>query len=158
MSDEALRDHLVRLLTWEDAHVSYDAAVKDLAPELRGKKPDTAAYSPWQVLEHLRLTQWDILDFCRNPDYQEREWPKDYWPEAADPPNAGAWDESVRSYQRDRGEMVKIANDKSIDLFAKIPHGSGQTYLREILLVADHNAYHVGGLVVLRRQLGAWPG
>lgn len=158
MSDDALRDHLVRLLTWEDAHVSYDAAVKDLVPELRGKKPENAAYSPWQVLEHLRLTQFDILDFCRNPNYQEREWPKDYWPEAAEPSSDDAWDASIRSYHRDRAEMVKLAEDESVDLFAKIPHGSGQTYLREILLVADHNAYHVGGLVVLRRQLGAWPG
>ncbi len=157
MPDEALRSHLARLLTWQDAHAAFEAAVHDLAPALRGVQPPAAPYSAWQLLEHLRLTQFDILDFCRNPSYTERRWPDDYWPDSAKPPDERAWDQSIAGYLQDRAELVRIAQDPGLDLFATIPHGSGQTYLRELLLVADHNAYHIGELVLVRRQLGAWP-
>ncbi len=155
--DGPLRDHLRRLLDWEDAHVDFDAAVEGIAPQKRGSAPAAIPFSPWQLLEHLRITQQDILDFCRNPEYRERAWPKDYWPSSASPPTASAWDESVARYHEDREGMKRLAADRSIDLFSKIPHGSGQTYLREILLVADHNSYHVGQLILVRRGLGIWP-
>jgi hypothetical protein len=120
-------------------------------------RPTGAPYSPWQLLEHLRLTQFDILDFCRNPAYEERAWPDDYWPDSPEPPSAQAWDESVAEFLRDRAELVRLAEDPELDLYREIPHGTGQTYLRELLLTADHNAYHVGELVLARRLLGAWP-
>ena len=155
-SDAPLREHLRKMLSWEDAHVGFDRAVADLPAELRGKQPCGVPYSPWQLLEHLQITQRDILEFCRNPQYQEKKWPDDYWPSSAAPPSAAAWDDSVRQFREDRKALQDLAADSSIDLFAKIPHGEGQTYLRELLLVADHTAYHVGELIVVRRLLGAW--
>jgi hypothetical protein len=157
MSDTALRDHLVRLLGWHDAHVDFDAAIAGLPPELRATRPPGLLHSPWELLEHLRIAQWDILDFCRNADYSELKWPEGYWPASPEPPTAEAWDESVEAFRRDREELARLARDETVELFARIPHGSGQTYLRELLLVADHNAYHVGELVTVRRLLGAWP-
>jgi hypothetical protein len=156
-SADPLRQHLARLLVWEDAHAGFDSAVKDLPAALRGKVPDGLPYSPWQLVEHIRITQDDILEFCRNPRYEEKKWPEDYWPRDAAPRAAKSWDESIAAFRRDRDGMVSLANDDTIDLFAKIPHGSGQTYLREILLVADHTAHHVGELIVVRRLLGTWP-
>jgi uncharacterized damage-inducible protein DinB len=158
-NDDALRDQLSRLLAWEDAHVGFDRAVADIPAELRGRQPAGVPYSPWQLLEHLRITQRDILDFCRNSDYQEREWPADYWPPAPAPPTSSpgsAWDDAISQFLRDRKALQDLAADRSIDLFAKIPHGQGQTYLRELILAADHAAYHVGELIVVRRLLGAW--
>lgn len=157
MSDEALRSHLSRLLTWHDAHVSFEDALKDLPPGQRGLRPPGAPYSPWQLLEHLRLAQLDILEFCRNPAYEEPRWPDDYWPESPEPPAQDAWDRSIERYLQDRAALVQLVEDPGVDLFAVIPHGAGQTYLREVLLVADHNAYHVGELVLARRLLGSWP-
>jgi uncharacterized damage-inducible protein DinB len=156
MSDSALRAQLARLLDWEDAHLSFDAAVEGVPPKLRGAAPAGLPYSPWQLIEHLRLTQHDILDFCRNPNYRELHWPDDYWPASAAPPKPADWDESIARFRRDRAALQSLASDQTIDLFARIPHGSGQTYLRELLLVADHSAYHVGQLVTVRRALGAW--
>lgn len=155
--DTALRDHVARLLDWGEAHPSFDAAVASLPEPLRGRTPDGLPYSPWQLVEHLRITQHDILDFCVNPDYREMEWPKDYWPPSAAPPSGRAWDESLRRFQDDRAALQRLARDAAIDLAATIPHGSGQTYLRELLLEADHAAYHLGELIVVRRLLGAWP-
>ena len=155
MSDKALRTHLRKLLDWRDAHAGFDAAVDGIPPEFRGRQPEGLPYSPWQLLEHLRLAQHDILDFCRNPEYGEMKWPDDYWPASAEPPSAEAWDESIAGYRADRDALKQLAAEA--DLFAEIPHGSGQTYLRELLLVADHNAYHVGQLVAVRRLLGIWP-
>ena len=155
--DGPLREHLRKLLDWEDAHVDFDAAVAGIAPDRRGSAPAGIPFSPWQLLEHLRITQQDILDFCVNAAYRERAWPKEYWPDSPVPPNASAWDESVEQYRRDREGLKRLAADPSVDLFATIPHGNGQTYLREILLVADHNAYHVGQLILVRRALGIWP-
>jgi uncharacterized damage-inducible protein DinB len=153
--DKALRGHLRKLLEWEDAHVNFDAAVEGIAPALRGIAPKEFPYSAWQLIEHLRRTQLDILDFCRNPAYVEPP-AKDYWPPLAVPPTKAAWQKSIASFRRDRDGLMELAEDTAIDLFARIPHGTGQTYLRELLLVADHNAYHVGQLITLRRCLGVW--
>jgi uncharacterized damage-inducible protein DinB len=155
-TDKALREMLGRVLSWEDAHAGFESAVKDFPESVRGIQPEGLPYSPWQVLEHLRTTQHDILDFCGNPQYTEKEWPKDYWPSSAMPPSDQAWQASVDAFVRDRESLERLAADTSIDLDGKIPHGTGQTYLREILLVADHTAYHVGQLVLMRRLLGAW--
>jgi uncharacterized damage-inducible protein DinB len=157
MSDAALRAHLGRIVDWEDAHASFDRAIEGLPARLRGVTPAGGAHSAWQLLEHLRICQHDILDFCRNPKYVEMAM-EDYWPPSAAPPSAKAWSASVAAVRRDRGALKKLAADRGVDLFARIPHGSGQTYLRELLLVADHNAYHVGQLVALRRALGSWSG
>ncbi len=154
MDDASLRTHLVRLLDWRDAHVNLEAAVSGVPAELRGRQPLGLPYSPWQLLEHMRLAQEDILDFCVNADYAERDFPDDYWPATPAPPDEDAWAESVRRFQADRKALVELA--ETAELFAAIPHGTGQTYLRELLLVADHNAYHVGELVAVRRLLGAW--
>jgi hypothetical protein len=155
--DKSLRDHLTRLLDWRDAHADFGAAVDRIPSALRGRAPEGLPYSAWQLVEHLRLTQWDILDFCRNPDYAERRWPDDYWPAPAAPPDDQAWDRSVAGFRRDLGSLRALAADTAVDLFAEIPHGDGQTYLRELLLVADHNAYHLGQLIAVRRLLGIWP-
>ena len=156
MSDAALRDQLARALEWEDAHAGFDRAVEGVPAEFRRRVPDGLPYSPWQLLEHLRLAQEDILDFCRNPKYAERDWPGDYWPATPAPPTPRAWDESISAFRRDREALARLATDPTVDLFTPIPHGSGQTVLRELLLVLDHTAYHVGELVVVRRALGIW--
>jgi uncharacterized damage-inducible protein DinB len=156
-ADGLLREHLRRILDWEDAHVSFDQAVAKVPEALRGTIPAGSEHSLWQLLEHLRICQFDILDFCRNPGYAEIPM-EAYWPPSAAPPTARAWNESIAAFRRDRDELKRLAADRKVDLFARIPHGSGQTCLRELLLVADHNAYHVGQLVALRRRLGAWPG
>jgi len=155
--DASLREHLRKLLDWKDAHVSFDQAVAGLPADLRGAVPEGWVHSPWQLLEHLRICQRDILDFCRNPRYVEPSMPQ-YWPPAAAPASGDAWEQSVAAFRRDRDELRRLAADPAVDLFDRIPHGSGQTYLRELLLVADHNAYHVGQLVAVRRCLGAWSG
>jgi hypothetical protein len=153
----SLRDHLVRLLEWEDAHVSFDAAVDNLPEKLRGQQPVGLPYSPWSLVEHLRITQHDILDFCVNSDYRELRWPDDYWPRSSVPGSTGAWDESIQQFRRDRAALQRLTRDPNCDLESQIPHGQGQTYLRELLLAADHSAYHVGELIVVRRLLDAWP-
>jgi uncharacterized damage-inducible protein DinB len=155
-ADAALRAHLIKLLDWEDAHAGFEKTLADMSPKDRGRQPSGLPYSPWQILEHLRRTQHDILDFCVNADYEELEWPAEYWPPAPAPPSEKAWDESISRFKKDRKALQKLAGDTEIDLFARIPHGSGQTYLRELLLVADHTAYHLGQLVVIRRVLGIW--
>jgi hypothetical protein len=154
--EAALRDHLVRLLAWQDAHGTFEAAVGGMPPSHRERVPPGLPYSPWQLLEHLRITQHDILDFCRNPNYTELHWPDDYWPRSAAPPSDSAWEDSVRGYLEDRAALQALAADRSVDLLAAIPHGDGQTYLREILLAADHTSYHVGQLIIVRRLLGIW--
>ena len=158
MPDEkALRKLVARMLDWEDAHAGFDAAVAGLAANLRGTTPPGLPYSPWQLLEHIRRTQADILEFCQAPSYREKEWPKEYWPAGAAPPTGKAWDESVSEVQRDRKALADMMLDPKTDLMAPVPNGTGQTYLREVLVVADHTAYHVGELIVVRRLLGAWP-
>ena len=157
MSDEAIRDHLRRLLDWDDAHVGFDTVVADIPAALRGQKPAGLPYSPWQLVDHLRRAQADILDFCVNPRYEELEFPHDYWPESAAPASEGEWDDCLRRFRDDRRALQALAANSTIDLTSCIPHGQGQTYLREIVLAADHTAYHLGELVVVRRLLGIWP-
>jgi hypothetical protein len=154
---DVLRSMLARILSWEDAHVGFDKAVSALPRDLQGRTPPGLPYSPWQLLEHMRITQHDILEFCVNPSYEEISWPADYWPKTAEPPSASAWEASIAAYHKDRDALAKLAADPKIDLTAKVPAATTQTYLRELLLVADHTAYHVGELVVVRRALGAWP-
>jgi hypothetical protein len=156
MSDAALREQLRRLLDWSDAHVGFDAAVADLPAELRGRVPPGLPYSPWQLVEHLRITQRDILDFCADSGYHELNWPADYWPAGTAPDDDAAWEASLAAYRADRTALQALAEDTSRDLFAPLPQGDGQTLLRELLLAADHAAYHLGELVVARRLLGAW--
>ena len=151
-----LRAQLRRILGWQDAHVGFEKTFEGLAPKLRGVRIDGFPHSPWELLEHLRITQRDILDFCRDPNYHEPTWPDDYWPPAPEPLSEQAWEDSIAAFREDRAALETLATDDSIDLFATIPHGTGQTYIRELLLVADHNAYHLGQVVVIRRQLGAW--
>ena len=137
----------------EGAHLTFDEAVKGFPVKLRGAKPKGAPHTPWQLLEHLRIAQWDILDFSRNPAYQEMKWPDDYWPNTEVPPDAAAWDHSVEQFRSDLKSMEELVSDASVDLTARIPHGTGQTVLREALLVADHNSYHLGQLVLVRKML-----
>ncbi len=155
--DQALRGQLARILDWEEAHTGFDAAVADLPEAERGARPSGLPYSPWQLVEHIRIAQRDILEFCQGPESTARTWPDDYWPSSPSPPGPEAWDASIAEVRRDRTALQAIANDSSVDLLAQIPHGSGQTYLRELLLVADHTAYHVGQIVAVRRLLGSWP-
>ena len=155
-NDAALRKHLVELLTGGHAHATFEQAVKDLPVELRGKTPKGAEDSPWQLVEHLRLAQSDILEFSRDAKHQSPKWPDGYWPKEKAPADEKAWDKSLRAFKKDLKEMSALVEDPKTDLFAKIPHGDGQTILREALLAADHNAYHIGQLVLVRRLLGAW--
>lgn len=151
-----LREQLVDLLTSKNAHADFEAAIHDIPVEVRGKRPKGAEHSPWEVLEHLRIAQWDILEFSVNPKHKSPEWPSGYWPKNQAPANAEEWDRSVKTFRRDLKKLCDLVASESTDLFAKIPHGDGQTILRQALLVADHNAYHLGELVLLRRLLGAW--
>jgi len=154
--DNALRAQLVKLLDFKEAHVDFDRAVKGIPPRLRGSRPEGAEHSRWQLVEHLRIAQADILEFCLTAKYKEKKWPDDYWPKSPEPRNAAAWTKTIAAYRRDRTALQRMAANQKIDLLATIPHGDGQTYLREILLVADHNGYHIGQIVALRRRLGIW--
>jgi hypothetical protein len=155
-NESALRKQLVKLLTSGEAHVDFDKAIAGLPGELRGRVPKGAEHSPWQLLEHLRIALWDIYEFSRDKAHKSPEWPKEYWPEHSAPATEGDWEKSVKAYQALIEKMSALVADESVDLFAKIPHGDGQTILREVLLVADHNAYHLGQIVLVRKLLGAW--
>jgi hypothetical protein len=152
----SLREHILYLLRGGGAHLSFDEAIADLLPEMRGRKPNGIPHTPWRILEHLRIAQGDILQFCRNPDHVSPTFPEGYWPAGDAPSGPGAWEGSVKAFKHDLAAMQNLVADPATDLFQPIPHGSGQTILREALLVADHNAYHLGQLVVIRRSLGAW--
>ena len=153
---EALRQHLLDLLRGRNAHADFDAAVTDFPSRLRGVKPPGMPYTAWQLLEHMRIAQWDILEFSRDAKHKSPAWPEGYWPKTEAPPTAASWNNSLRSFRADLKGMAKLVADKKTDLYAKIPHGTGQTILREALLVADHNSYHLGQIVLLRRLLGTW--
>ena len=155
-SPDPLRHHLQQALDWEDAHADYEDATSGIPTGFRGLVPMGLVHSAWQLVEHMRLVQNDILDFCVNPGYQERRFPDDYWPKSATPPSADAWERSLEGFRQDREALKALVGDPKIDLFATIPHGTGQTYLREVLLVIDHTAYHVGQLLDVRRAVGAW--
>jgi uncharacterized damage-inducible protein DinB len=146
-------------LDWEQAHARLEEAVKGLPVPLRGQRPAGYPHSAWELLEHIRITQRDLLDFCQNAEYEETlEWPRDYWPPAPEPPTADEWDKTIAEYRRDREALARFATDAEIDLTTRIPRGTGQTYLRTILVAVDHASYHTGQIVSVRRLLGAWPG
>jgi hypothetical protein len=153
---DKLREHLLYLLKGGGAHLNFDKAIDGLPVELRGAKPTGLPHSPWRLLEHMRIAQWDILEFTRNPRHVSPSWPQGYWPAGDSPPDDTAWDRSVAAFRADLKAMQDLIADPATDLFLPLPHGDGQTALREALLVADHNAYHLGQLVAVRRLLGAW--
>ena len=155
-NDAILRQQLVELLKGGNAHIHFEDAIKDFPTEARGKRPKGAEHSPWEVLEHLRIALWDILEFSRNPDHKSPKWPVGYWPATQAPPDANAWDKSVTTYCEDLKRLCELVADEHTNLFAKIPHGDGQNLLREALVAADHNSYHLGEMVLLRRALGVW--
>jgi DinB family protein len=159
MDDKALRQHVLNLLKGGSAHATFDDAVRDLPAKLRGNRPRGAEHSPWEVLEHMRLAQWDIVEFSRDPKHVSPDFPGGYWPKAAAPPSEAAWKKSIAAFRADHKAMMDLVADPASDLFARIPHGEPHhTLLREALLVADHNAYHLGEFVLIRRLLGAWKG
>jgi DinB superfamily len=151
-----LREHVLYLLNGSGAHARFDDVVKNLPEELRGVRPDGLPHSAWMLLEHLRLAQWDILEFSRNSKHKSPEWPKGYWPKTDSPESAAAWNKSIQRFRKDLKSMQDLVANPKTDLYARIPWGDGQSILREALLLADHNAYHLGQLVDVRRLLGAW--
>lgn len=155
---EPLRKQLYELLQGGQAHATFDDAVKDFPAELRGKVPDNLPYSAWQLVEHLRIAQRDILEFSAPPTggYQPLEWPEAYWPKSAEPPSEHAWDHSIAAIRKDREHFESLIQKPEADLFRPFRWGNGQNLLREALLIADHTAYHLGELIVLRRLLGIW--
>jgi len=156
MDEKALREQLRKVVAWGDAHVDWPEALRGFPAKLRGVRPPGAEHSAWELLEHVRIAQWDILEFSRNPKHVSPDFPSGYWPRSGAPHSAAAWEKSVKAFFRDRREMQKLVASPKTDLFAPIAGGSGQTVLREALLIADHNAYHLGQFIMLRRLLGAW--
>jgi DinB family protein len=144
-------------LDWHEAHATFDDAVAGLSTELRGRRPEHFPHSAWELLEHIRLTQADLVSFMRDASYTAPAWPEDYWPSEPAPPDAAAWDDSISAVRRDRAELQTIATRSTLDLTTPIPWGEGKTYLRTILVALDHSAYHVGQLIAVRRLLDAWP-
>jgi hypothetical protein len=157
MDERVLRDYLRRALNSHEAHVDWKKAVEHVPAEYRGMRPSVAPHSLWELLEHMRIATWDILQFCRDAKHASPAWPAGYWPEKPGPPNSAAWEKSVKSLERDLESMGKLVIDPKTDLLAPIAGGSGQTILCEVLLIADHNAYHLGQFVLVRRLLGCWP-
>jgi uncharacterized damage-inducible protein DinB len=156
-NEQALRAQLAEFLDWRNAHADFDQVVKGVPSRKRGVVPKGFAHSVWQLVEHMRIAQADILDFCVNPRYEHTmKWPDDYWPRRPAPPSDAAWKKALASFRRDLKTMQRLAKNRRIDLFARIPCGSGQTVLREILLVADHNAHHLAQIIDVRRALGIW--
>jgi hypothetical protein len=157
-TDKALRDHLLALLRGRQAAMTFDDVVEDFPPDKMNALAPNVSYTPWHVIEHLRITQWDILDYMRNPGYQHMAWPKDYWPDKDATADIAAWEKTVQSFRSDMDAVRAIVTDPKTDFYTPIPHGyGGHTILREVLLVADHNAYHVGELGLMRQILDAWP-
>jgi len=154
---ERWREAVAAVLDGREAHATFDDAVADLAPEARGRRPEGLPHSAWELLEHLRIAQVDLLAYLEDPEYVAPAWPDGYWPPSADPPDPGAWDESVAAYRRDRQRLQALAVDPAVDLLAKVPSGADHSYLRTLLVATDHAAYHIGQLVQVRRLLGAWP-
>jgi uncharacterized damage-inducible protein DinB len=153
---QSLRDHLLELLRGGGAHLTLDKAIADLPAKLRGAQAEGLPHTVWQLLEHLRLAQWDLLEFSRDKSHISPPWPEGYWPKEAAPPSDEAWEKCLESLHRDLQAMQDLVADPQTDLYAKLPWGDGQTILREALLVADHNAYHLGQIVMVRQALGAW--
>ena len=151
-----LREHVLYLLDGGGAHARFNDAVKDMPENLRGAKPNGFPHSPWMLLEHLRIAQWDILEFSRNSKHKSPKWPEGYWPKTAAPPTVAAWNRSVQQFRKDLRAMLDLVANPKTDLYARIPWSDGQTILRQALLLADHNAYHLGQLIDVRRLVGAW--
>jgi uncharacterized damage-inducible protein DinB len=157
MKDNVLRDHLVKLLKGGQAFVAFDQAIKNIKPELRNKRPSKEIHSVWENLEHMRIAQEDILKYSIDPKWESPDWPEGYWPKNSDAIDDPTWADSVATFQKDREETMKLSIDEKIDLTSIIPHTKEHTYLREILLIADHNAYHLGQIVIVRKLLKDWP-
>ena len=155
-SDRSLREHVVKLLDGPQAHVEIAAVLDKLSFEDLSKKPAGVPWTLWELFEHIRIAQWDIVEFSRNPSHQSPEWPEGYWPEDAAPKNRSTWEASIASFRHDLNGMKDLVLDSSIDLHQKLLHGDGQTVLREAMLVADHNAYHLGQMVLLMKIVGSW--
>jgi len=155
-NDAITRKHLIELITGGNAHATLDEALSNLPPELRGVKPDNLPYSIWQLAEHIRIVQWDILEFSKDQSHQSPKWPDEYWPKEAAPENDAAWDKTIGQIKKDADSFIALLNDTKNNLYEPLPHGDGQTLLREALLVGDHASYHTAEIIVLRRLLGAW--
>ncbi len=156
MSDATLRDQLLALLKGGNAHLTFDDAIADFPPAAMNQQPPNVPYTPWHILEHLRITQWDILEFVRNPRHVSPEWPKGYWPAPDATTDVAGWQATIDAFRADLAAVQEIVRDPSIDLSAELPHAPGYTYIREVLLVADHNAYHIGEFAILRQVMGTW--
>jgi uncharacterized damage-inducible protein DinB len=156
-SISAVRSIVASSLDWDQAHATFDAAVANLPKELRGRRPDNFPHSVWELVEHIRIAQDDLADFMERADYHQIKWPDDYWPKSPAPPSDAAWNESIAAVLRDREHLKEIAMRPTVDFAAKIPWGTGQTYLRTILVAVDHTAYHVGQILAVRKLLGVWP-
>lgn len=156
-AQEEQRTQLVSAIAGKGAHVDFDSAIANFPPDLRGKRPDGAPHTAWELLEHMRIAVADILAFCLDPNYQEPKWPDDYWPKSAAPADDAAWERSIAGFRHDLKSIQGLVADPARDLYSRIPHGDGQTLFREALLVIDHNSYHLGQLVSVRHLLGAWP-
>ena len=155
-STQNLRKHLLELLDGGHAHAAFDDVIANFPANAYGEIPKGLPHSAWMLLDHMRITQRDILEFSRNPKYKALKWPDDYWPRNPAPPSTDAWDKSVKSFREDLAAMKKLVSDSKTDLFAEIPWGEGQTILREAMLMADHNSHHLGQLIDVRRLLGIW--
>lgn len=153
---EKLVDELVYLLEKGNAHLSFEEAIAGVPVSLAGIRPEGMPYSIWQLVEHIRIAQWDIVSFCLSEQHRSLDWPEGYWPPAAGPVSESQWNHSIREIRQDRERFIKLLRDRSDSLFDALPWGDGQTLLREALVIADHNAYHTGEIVVLRRLLGCW--
>jgi uncharacterized damage-inducible protein DinB len=144
-------------LDWEQAHASLDAALANLPAELRGVRPNSLPHSVWELLDHIRLTQLDLVEFCTNEHYKEPKWPDQYWPSSPAPKDDAEWTSCIRAIHADGEKLAKFMTETNIDLTSKIPHGTGQTYLRTVLVAIDHNSHHLGQIIITRRLLGSWP-
>jgi len=153
---DAVIKALKELLNGGHAHATFEDAVKDLPVKLRGEVPENMPYSIWQLVEHIRITQWDILEFSRNPEHESPSWPDEYWPKEKAPKDAHAWNDSIAQVKQERKEFIKLLEAPDADLYTPFAHGTGQNLLREAMLIADHTSYHTGEIIVLRRLLGAW--
>jgi len=155
-STDVIRRQIAEALDWAHASVGFDKALAGLAPELRARKPAGFPHSVWDLLEHLRITQRDILDFCGKRGYVEKKWPDDYWSKKTAAPDDAAWGASIAAFKRDRAALQKLATNPKVNLAAKVPQGTGQTYIRELMVIIDHNTHHLGQIIAVRRMLGAW--
>lgn len=155
--DQAVREQVVALLRGGQAHMTFDEAVADFPMEQINEMIPQGSYTPWHLLEHLRFTQWDILEFMTNSEYREPKWPDEYWPPREATATAEQWRQTIEAFRSDLARLEQMALDPAVDLDARIPWGDGQIMLREFLLVADHNAYHIGEFAILRQVMGTWP-